>query len=137
MNNKLFIPRKIEGEGSRWIDWNNSQPIKDGVRINQYDIDGRKQGYWEYYFDDGEIQSKGSYINGKEEGIWEWYYYFSSVEYNFLHIRSTYKDGKLNGLRELFHITGELSSKKYFINGKEESILDFIIRKINNWRYGK
>lgn len=137
MEKKLFIPRKLSGEGSRWEQWNNSQKVINGVQINQYDIEGIKQGYWEYYFDDDVIQSRGSYKNGKEEGIWEWYYYFDDVEFNFLHIRSTYKGGKLNGLRELFHITGELSSKKYFINGKEEGVLDFIIRKINNWRYGK
>ena len=50
---KLFIPRKIEGEGSRWGEWNKEQPTKviDGkeVRINQWDLDGKKQGYWEAF----------------------------------------------------------------------------------------
>jgi antitoxin component YwqK of YwqJK toxin-antitoxin module len=131
MSNKIFIPRKLEGEGSRWSEWNKDQPIVDGVQINQYDIDGVKQGYWEEFNGDGILYSKGSYVNGKEEGIWEWYY---NLEYyggsNFLSVRSTFKDGVLNGLRETFHITGEISSKTYFINGKEEGILGYIIRKI-------
>ena len=130
MSNKIFIPRKLEGEGSRWSDWNKDKPIVDGVQINQYDIDGVKQGYWEEFNGDGILISKGNYINGKEEGVWEWYY---SLEYygdSILHIRSTFKDGVLNGLRERFHITGELSYKTYFINGKKEGILGYIIRKI-------
>jgi antitoxin component YwqK of YwqJK toxin-antitoxin module len=71
---KLFIPRKIEGEGSRWGQWNKEQPIVDGVRVNQYDMDGRKQGLWEDYYDSGKLYSKGNYINGIWEGNWEWYY---------------------------------------------------------------
>jgi antitoxin component YwqK of YwqJK toxin-antitoxin module len=133
MSNKIFIPRKLEGEGSRWFDWNNRQPIIDGVQINQYDNDGREQGMWYNYRRNGSLISKGNYINGKEEGVWEWYYlslFDGDDEFNLLHIRLTFKDGVLNGLRERFHITGEISSKTYFINGKEEGILGYIIRKI-------
>ena len=61
-------------DDSRYLEWNNSQVVVNGVRINQYDMDGRKQGYWEDYYDSGKLYSKGNYINGKEEGIWEFYY---------------------------------------------------------------
>ena len=41
---KLFIPRKID---ERLVDWNNMQPIIDGVQINQYDIKtGNPTGRW-------------------------------------------------------------------------------------------
>ena len=40
---KLFIPRKLFGEDSRWVDWNKVQSIKDGIRINQYDINTGKK----------------------------------------------------------------------------------------------
>ncbi len=119
MSNKLFIPRKISGEGSRWFDWNKEQPIVDGVQINQYDMEGRKQGYWEDYFNNGKLYSKGNYVNGKEEGVWEWYYnlkHYSGL--SILNMRSTFKGGVLNGLRETFHFTGELSTRGYFKNGK-------------------
>jgi antitoxin component YwqK of YwqJK toxin-antitoxin module len=74
MRGKLFIPRKLSVDDSRYLEWNNSQVVVNGVRINQYDMDGRKQGLWEDYYDSGNLYSKGNYINGKEEGIWEFYY---------------------------------------------------------------
>jgi antitoxin component YwqK of YwqJK toxin-antitoxin module len=75
MKNKLFIPRKLFGEGSRWLEWNKLQPVVNGIQINQYDMDGRKQGYWEdYYVGSDDIFSKGAYLDGKMDGMWEWYW---------------------------------------------------------------
>jgi antitoxin component YwqK of YwqJK toxin-antitoxin module len=88
---KLFIPRKLSGENSRWSDWNNSQPIKDGVRINQYDNEGRKQGYWEFYYSSGNIHSKGNYTNGKNDGVWEFYWNNGNLPLS----KELYSDGKL------------------------------------------
>jgi antitoxin component YwqK of YwqJK toxin-antitoxin module len=88
---KLFIPRKLSGEDSRWVDWNKDQPIKDGERINQYNVNtGEKDGYWEEYFDNGQLMYKGSFINGLRDGIWEWYW--SNGQ---LMSKGSYKDGKL------------------------------------------
>ena len=103
---KLFIPRKLSGEGSRWEQWNKDQPIVDGKRINQYDGEGREQGYWEYYWDD-QLWYKGTYKNGVRDGIWEWYLYDGS-----LNGRRLYKNDKL--IEEL-PIT---ESKKLFIPRK-------------------
>jgi antitoxin component YwqK of YwqJK toxin-antitoxin module len=74
MRGKLFIPRKLSVDDSRYLEWNNSQVVVNGVRINQYDMGGRKQGYWEDYYENGRIRSKGNYVNGIWEGNWEWYY---------------------------------------------------------------
>jgi len=74
MKNKIFIPRKLSEGDSRYNELNNSQPIKDGKRINQYDYEGRKQGYWEHYYSNGKLFSKGSYKDGKKDGYWECYY---------------------------------------------------------------
>jgi antitoxin component YwqK of YwqJK toxin-antitoxin module len=73
MRGKLFIPRKLSVDDSRYLEWNNSQVVVNGVRINQYDMDGRKQGYWEDYYDNGKLWSKGSYVNGLRDGYWEYY----------------------------------------------------------------
>jgi antitoxin component YwqK of YwqJK toxin-antitoxin module len=74
MRNKLFIPRKLSVDDSRYLEWNNSQVVVNGVRINQYDMGGRKQGYWEDYYENGRIRSKGLYKDDIKTGIWEWYY---------------------------------------------------------------
>ena len=47
---KLFIPRKIEGEGSRWEEWNKEQPTitldSKIFKLNQYDPIGNQIGLW-------------------------------------------------------------------------------------------
>jgi hypothetical protein len=47
---KLFIPRKISGEGSRWSDWNKTQSNitinGHSYNINQYDLNGNKIDLW-------------------------------------------------------------------------------------------
>jgi antitoxin component YwqK of YwqJK toxin-antitoxin module len=35
--------------------------------------DGKYDGIWEKYWDNGQLHSKGLYKDGKEEGIWEKY----------------------------------------------------------------
>jgi antitoxin component YwqK of YwqJK toxin-antitoxin module len=110
---KLFIPRKLSGEDNRYTDWNNSQPIKDGKRINQYDNEGNKTGYWEEYWDNGDLERKGSYINGLMDGMWEIYYIDGE-----LYSRGPYKDGERNG--EWFYYNnydGKLEYKTLYKNG--------------------
>ena len=32
--------------------------------------EGKKEGSWEYYFENGQLWKKGNYKNGKKEGLW-------------------------------------------------------------------
>ena len=41
---------------------------------NWVDKKGRKQGYWEIYWDNGQLHSKGLYENDIQNGVWEYYY---------------------------------------------------------------
>jgi hypothetical protein len=106
---KLFIPRKLSGEGSRWEQWNKDQPIVDGVRINQYDMDGKKQGYWEEYRDNGKLDSKGSYINDEKDGYWEYYDIFGKLE-----SKGNYNNGYQDGIWEFYYSNGNLMSKELY-----------------------
>ena len=108
---KLFIPRKLSGEGSRWEQWNKEQPIVDGRRINQYDSDGIKQGYWEYYHNNGKLLSKGSYINDKRDGYWESYWDTGEVG-----AKGSLINGKKDGIWEWYWNTGEIMSKELYAN---------------------
>ena len=111
---KLFIPRKLSSDDSRYSDWNNSQPIKDGVRINQYDPEGRKTGYWEEYWDGStKLYSKGKYKKGNQEGMWE--YYENNGD---LWIKGNYIDGEADGIWEDYWSNGNLENKGQYINGK-------------------
>ena len=42
--------------------------------ITPYNEKGKAHGYWVDYYDNGQLWSKGNYVNGKPHGYWEWYY---------------------------------------------------------------
>ena len=46
----------------------------DVKQINQFNSQGNREGYWEEYYDNGQLSSKGHYVNGRREGFWEDYY---------------------------------------------------------------
>jgi len=114
---KLFIPRRISGENSKWMDWNKEQPIKNGEPINQYTHDGKKEGYWEDYWKDNKIQSKGLYVNDKQEGIWRYYYLNGQ-----LHYMGSFINGMEDGLWVYYDENGQLESKGTFINGEMDGV---------------
>jgi antitoxin component YwqK of YwqJK toxin-antitoxin module len=109
---KLFVPRRLSGENSRYPQWNKDQPIVDGIQINQYDMEGLKQGYWEEY--DGDNMEKGNYVDGKEEGIWEYYYSNGN-----LMSKGSYKGGKADGIWEYYFRNGNLRFKQLYKLVKE------------------
>jgi antitoxin component YwqK of YwqJK toxin-antitoxin module len=103
MKNKLFIPRKLSGEGSRWLEWNKEQPVVNGIQINQYDLDGIKQGYWEDYYLNGVLSYKGSFINGKKDGVWEEYWRNGK-----LYSKGNYVNGIWEGNWEWYYDNGKI-----------------------------
>ena len=107
---KLFIPRKLEGKGSRWEQWNNSQPTINGKKINQYDLNGKPIGYWDDWIDDEMVSGKGFFIKGLKHGMWEEYLSGELIG------KGIYKNGKETGIWE-FYDDGELSYKRMFENG--------------------
>ena len=117
--NKLFIPRKLSNEDSRYSEWNNKQPIKDGKRINQYDSEGNKQGMWYDYYD-GKLYSKGNYINNKKEGYWETYHSNGQLEG-----KVSYVNGKRNGICEYYWANGNLWIKDNYVNGKRNGACEY------------
>ena len=62
----LFKVRNLD----RWDKWNSEQPIVDGVRINQYNSEGKKQGIWQYIInDDGDVYESTN-MDGIPYGMW-------------------------------------------------------------------
>ena len=35
-------------------------------------LEGKKDGLWEEYWDNGQLVYKGHYKDGKKDGLWEW-----------------------------------------------------------------
>ena len=43
------------------------------INITPKNEKGQRHGYWEWYYDNGQLECKGSYINGQAHGYWEIY----------------------------------------------------------------
>ena len=153
---KLFIPRKLSDNDSRYYEWNNEQPIKDGVRINQYDPEGNKTGYWELYWDNGKLHSKGNYINGIEDGPWKTYHENGQLQRNGSYIngkrdgpwktyhengnlefKGTYLDGMLNGDCEFYWYEGNLAGKGSYKDDKKDGIWEEYFHDGEFWYKGE
>ena len=76
---------------------------------------GKREGEWVGYWDDGQLLYKGNYKNGKEEG--EYVRYYSNGQLDF---KGNHKNGKREGEWILYWNNGQLYSKRNYKNGKKE-----------------
>ncbi len=76
---------------------------------NQLNSEGSAVGYWEFYYSNGNLNSKGNYINGKAYGYWEYYYIIGKLAY-----KGNYVNGEKDGYWEKYHSDGELESMLYY-----------------------
>ena len=70
-------------------------------------------GSVEYYYENGQLESRGNLKDGKEDGLWEYYY-----ENGELEDRGNYKDGKEDGLWEKYYENGELENRENYKDGE-------------------
>ena len=81
------------------------------MKKNQYNKEGRPEGYWEYYFTNGQLDYTRNYINGIENG--------PATGYFFITARLAYKGSLINkkevGYWEFYDINGNLRSMEYYL----------------------
>ncbi len=76
---------------------------------------GKKEGYWVEYYENGQIRSKGNYKDGEYDGLWEGYLENGQLDY-----KGNYKGGEVVGLVEWFY-NGRLVEKGEKGNRKDDS----------------
>ena len=77
--------------------------------------DGKAEGLYVSYHDNGELSAKGFYKNGKRDGPWVTYHISGQ-----LLIKETLKEGELDGPWEYYFVNGRLREKGTYRNGKRE-----------------
>jgi antitoxin component YwqK of YwqJK toxin-antitoxin module len=82
------------------------------IKKNRFNREGRKQGYWEDYYDNGVLHFKGSYKNGNRDGYWEYYYSNGN-----LWCSGSYKDSEMEGEWEFYWDNGSLKERRIYDNG--------------------
>ena len=76
---------------------------------------GKREGPWIYYYDNGQVMCKGTWKDGKHQGPWVYYWDNGQV-----FSKGTYKDGKREGLWIGKYPNGYLMSKRTYKDGKQE-----------------
>jgi antitoxin component YwqK of YwqJK toxin-antitoxin module len=79
-------------------------------------LNGKKTGQWKYYFRNGKTEQAGAYnANGKPDGKWKWYYESGNVRKE-----DNFSSGKLNGPYVELSDSGQIIIKGDFEDGLED-----------------
>ena len=81
---------------------------KNGTIIN-----GKRDGFWESYYDNGQLNWKGNYKDDCLDGPWEYYHENGQLSY-----KGNYKAGLEEGLFEHFQKNGKFEKKERWKNGR-------------------
>ena len=101
--------------------------ISQGKFINDF-----MTGIWKYYYDSGELNTSGEFINGDggdinensgipqngREGTWVTLYKSGQIEYE-----TTFIDGKANGPIKRWYKNGKLLSEGFYKNGNPDGLM--------------
>jgi antitoxin component YwqK of YwqJK toxin-antitoxin module len=88
-----------------------------GIKLSEGILtkEGKKEGPWIYYYEDGKVLAKGRFLNNQESGIWNYYYENGKEEQ-----KGEYKNGKYNNVWTWFYFNGAVKREEEYVNGKEE-----------------
>jgi antitoxin component YwqK of YwqJK toxin-antitoxin module len=78
---------------------------------------GRKDGAWVSYYQNGQLRYKDNYKNGETEGAWVGYYENGQLWY-----KKNYKNGKSEGASVGYYENGQLHDKGNFKNDEMEGV---------------
>ena len=76
---------------------------------------GKKEGPWVVYHDNGQLSRKGDFKNGEEEGPWVTYWTNGRVW-----VKGDYKNGEREGPWVFYYDNGQLHMKGDFKNGEKD-----------------
>ena len=76
-------------------------------------INGKRDGFWESYYENGQLNWKGSYKDDCLDGPWEYYYDNGQLSY-----KGNYIGGKEDGIFEHYKENGKFHKKEKWRNGK-------------------
>lgn len=83
--------------------------------INYTDANGRKQGFWRYFWSNGDLKYEVFYENNEKEGL-EMRYYDAQ---DCMEFTNTYKHGVLDGPSVTFYPNCSTKVEEVYVNGKK------------------
>lgn len=89
-------------------------------------------GLIEEYYDDGQLEIKGNYLNGKKDSLREEYHKNGQLK-----SKGYFIEGKEDGLWERYHSNGVLNSKVNYTNGIKDGLYEEYYYNGQLWSQGK
>ncbi|MBE7441571.1 MAG: toxin-antitoxin system YwqK family antitoxin [Flavobacteriales bacterium] len=80
----------------------------------------RRQGPWEEYYYDGQLKSKGKYLDGKKIDEWEYYFNNGKLEQKGKYLA----EEKFTGLWQWYYPNGQLLRSENFRKGLEDGFME-------------
>ena len=77
-------------------------------------VNGKREGEWTRWYENGRIRWRGNFKNGKDEGTYEKYYSNGQLQQ-----KGWYQNGFRENIQLMYHRNGQLSVKGYFKNNRE------------------
>jgi antitoxin component YwqK of YwqJK toxin-antitoxin module len=106
----LELIKKIDEELTPYIEYHNNGNVYVKGQENSV---GQREGIWEYFYENGNIERRTPYKEGKMNGIKELFYPSGNIQW-----RIPYKEGKRDGIEEVFYETGNIIETTLWKNGK-------------------
>ncbi len=112
-------------------------------------------GTGDCFYDNGNIFSRGTYVDGEEHGVWEWFHdngqrcqsctYVNGISHGVfetfhsngkLNSRGTFEHGLHHGVWEWFHENGQPSSIGTLVNGYKHGAWEYFLDNGQLWAHG-
>ncbi|MEQ8907784.1 MAG: hypothetical protein RIC95_01205 [Vicingaceae bacterium] len=114
---------KKNGEVEKTEIYRNGYLLSSGIIDNA----GLYQGLWETYYLNGQLKSKGEYLDGKKYGKWSYYFQNGTLEQEGFYD----KNGEFTGTWKWYYDDSKLLRTEEFRRGLEDGILEEYDRKGN------
>lgn len=85
--------------------------------FNVQDKNGKKQGYWRKYYDEGKLRYEGNFKDNNAIGVFKYYYPTGQLK-----ATNTYSENGKKAFSVIFYTTGKKQAEGNFINEKKDSV---------------
>ena len=79
--------------------------------------------------ENGQLEEKGNFKDGKRDGLYELYFENGQLEY-----KVNYKDDKLDGLLEKYFENGQLQERRNYKDGKRDGLYESYFENGQLWK---
>lgn len=116
---KLLRQGKMDDQGREQGEWKEFYENGKLRAIGNY-VDGKREGIWKFSHENDSLEQIGKFVKGKPEGEWKWFYPSGA-----LRREENYKAGKEDGNMKEYDEDGNVMSEGRYAEGKAEG----------EWRY--